>query len=162
MQPRVRTRTLKMSICLVAPSKQCFLFNIITPTAATTRAVSALSTPRHPCVTFDPVVTTASGSTQQLNQAPGSGVDNPFISSGSSGSQISTGQCNISSHAVVDDEDFNLNTSSLSSDTEDATIPATLSGHRQQQAEIRTGPAGGRKANLGADTLSFFEEDGDK
>ncbi|KAI9440287.1 hypothetical protein F5148DRAFT_1154062 [Russula earlei] len=168
MQPRVRTRTLKMSICLVASSKQHFLFNIITPTAATTRAVSTLSTPRHPRVTFDPVVTTASGSTQQLNQAPGSGVNDPFISSGSSGSQISAGQhicklCyNISSHTVVDNEDFNLNTSSLSSDTEDATVPATLSGHRQQQAEIRTGPAGGRKANLGADTLSFFEEDGDK
>jgi hypothetical protein len=56
----------------------------------------------------------------------------------------------------LDDENFDLNQSPTSSDTRDTGAP------RQQQAEIRTGLAGNRKAHMATDAFSFFEIDGNK
>jgi hypothetical protein len=58
----------------------------------------------------------------------------------------------------LDDEDFNLNQSPISPDSAGGEIGAS----RQQQAEIRTGPAGNRKAHMARDAFSFFEANGDK
>jgi hypothetical protein len=61
------------------------------------------------------------------------------------------------------DEAFNLTVSPTSSDEEDPEVDLDFTTARQQRQESRaSGPAGNRRAHVAADTLTFFNIEGDQ